>query len=128
VMADGLAAKVPVKEIAAGIGRTFQTVYREIAGGAKPDGRYQPWWAYNQAVLRRRRPKTRRILVGTPLWQAVDRRERLCRRRVIGLEDRVQLRFGGLLGLQQPVPVTVSARTSASSGDGTVTARQCVCS
>jgi len=30
-IADGLAAGVPVKEIAAGIGKSFQTVYREIA-------------------------------------------------------------------------------------------------
>jgi Helix-turn-helix domain len=33
VIADGLAARVPVKEIAAGIGKSFQTVYREIARG-----------------------------------------------------------------------------------------------
>ena len=70
-IADGLAAKTPVKEIAAGIGKSFQTVYREIARGTKPDGRYQPWWAHNQALLRRRRPKTKRIVVGTPLWQAI---------------------------------------------------------
>ena len=70
-IADGLATKVPVKEIAAGIGKSFQTVYREIARGSKPDGRYQPWWAHNQALLRRRRPKRKRILVGTPLWQAI---------------------------------------------------------
>ena len=64
-IADGLAAKLPVKEIAAGIGKSFQTVYREIARGSKPDGRYQPWWAHNQALLRRRRPKSKRILVGS---------------------------------------------------------------
>ena len=71
-IADGLAAKVPVKEIAAAIGKSFQTVYREIARGSKPDGRYQPWWAHNQALLRRRRPKPKRITVGTPLWQAIS--------------------------------------------------------
>jgi IS30 family transposase len=70
-IADGLAAKVRVKEIAAGIGKSFQTVYREIALGTKPDGRYQPWWAHNQALLRRRRPKDKRILVGSSLWQAI---------------------------------------------------------
>jgi IS30 family transposase len=70
-IADGLAAKVPVKEIAAGIGKTFQNVYREIARGTKPDGRYQPWWAHNQALLRRRRPKSKLILVGSRLWQAI---------------------------------------------------------
>jgi transposase, IS30 family len=53
-IADGLAAKLKVKEIAAGIAKSFQTVYREIARGSRPDGRYQPWWAHNQALLRRR--------------------------------------------------------------------------
>ena len=70
-IADGLAAKVPVKEIAAGIGKSFQTVYREIARGTKPDGRYQPWWAHNQALLRRKRPKPKRIVGDTLLWQAI---------------------------------------------------------
>jgi len=70
-IADGLAAKVPVKEIAAGIGKSFQTVYREIARGSKPDGRYQPWWAHNQALLRRLRPKAKRIVAGSRLWQAI---------------------------------------------------------
>jgi IS30 family transposase len=41
-IADGLQAKIPVKTIATQIGRSFQTVYREIACGSKPDGRYQP--------------------------------------------------------------------------------------
>jgi IS30 family transposase len=70
-IADGLQAKVPVKEIAAGIGKSFQTVYREIARGAKPDGRYQPWWAHNQALLRRKRPKAKRIVGGSRLWRAI---------------------------------------------------------
>ncbi|MDL5198910.1 helix-turn-helix domain-containing protein [Streptomyces sp. ALI-76-A] len=42
-IADGLQARLPVKEIAASIGKSFQTVYREITRGSKPDGRYQPW-------------------------------------------------------------------------------------
>jgi transposase, IS30 family len=75
-IADGLAAKIPVKEIAAEIGKSFQTVYREIARGTKPDGRYQPWWAHNQALLRRKRPKTKRIVAGTPLWHAITDRLR----------------------------------------------------
>src|ERR671911_3161379 len=70
-IADGLAARVPVKEIAAGIGKSFQTVYREIPRGSKPDGRYQPWWAHNQALLRRQRPKAKRIVAGSRLWQAI---------------------------------------------------------
>ncbi|WSR04480.1 helix-turn-helix domain-containing protein (plasmid) [Streptomyces sp. NBC_01210] len=56
-IADGLQAKQSVKEIAASIGKSFQTVYREIKRGSKSDGRYQPWWAHNQALLRRQRPK-----------------------------------------------------------------------
>jgi len=46
-------------------------VYREIARGSKPDGRYQPWWAHNQALLRRRRPKHTRIITGSKLWRAI---------------------------------------------------------
>jgi IS30 family transposase len=70
-IADGLQANLPVKEIAAGINKSFQTVYREIARGSKPDGRYQPWWAHNQALLRRRRPKPKRIVTGSKLWRAI---------------------------------------------------------
>ena len=61
-IADGLAAGEPVKSIAARIGKSFQSVYREIARNRKPDGTYQPWFAHNQAHLRRRRPR-RPILV-----------------------------------------------------------------
>jgi len=60
-IADGLAAGEPVKSIAARIGKSFQSLYREIARNSKPDGTYQPWFAHNQAYLRRRRPR-RRIL------------------------------------------------------------------
>ena len=60
-IADGLAADEPVKSIAVRIGKSYQTVYREIARNRKPDGRYQPWFAHNQAHLRRRRPKPRRL-------------------------------------------------------------------
>lgn len=58
-IADGLAAGESVRSIAARIGKTFQSVYKEIARNKKPDGGYQPWFAHNQAHLRRRRPKTR---------------------------------------------------------------------
>jgi transposase len=54
-IADGLHAKQSVKQIATLIGKSFQSVYREIKRGSKPDGRYQPWWAHNQALLRRQR-------------------------------------------------------------------------
>jgi transposase, IS30 family len=70
-IADGLQAKESVKEIAATIGKSFQTVYREIARGAKRDGRYQPWWAHNQALLRRKRPKAKRIVSGSKLWRVI---------------------------------------------------------
>ena len=49
----------PVKVIAARIGKSYQTVYREIARNSKPGGRYQPWYAHGQAHLRRRRPRPR---------------------------------------------------------------------
>nr|WP_078917756.1 helix-turn-helix domain-containing protein [Streptomyces sp. NRRL S-813] len=42
-IADGLHAKQTVKEIAASIGKSFQTVYREIKRNSKPDGSYHPW-------------------------------------------------------------------------------------
>jgi IS30 family transposase len=58
-IADGLACGEPVKAIAARIGKSYQTVYREIARNSKPDGRYQPWYAHGQAHLRRRRPRAR---------------------------------------------------------------------
>lgn len=60
-IADGLDAGEPVKVIAARIGKSFQSVYREIARNRKPDGRYQPWFAHGQAHLNRRRPKSRRF-------------------------------------------------------------------
>ncbi len=74
-IADGLHAKQSVKEIAASIGKSFQTVYREIKRNAKPDGRYQPWWAHNQALLRRHRPKKEKIRAGQQLRTLV--REKL---------------------------------------------------
>ncbi len=70
-IADGLAAGESVKVIAARIGKSYQTVYREIARNRKPDGRYQPWYAHNQAYLRRRRPKPRRFSEDAHLREAV---------------------------------------------------------
>ena len=60
-IADGLTGGEAVKVIAARIGKSYQSVYREIARNRKPDGRYQPWYAHGQAHVRRRRPKTRRV-------------------------------------------------------------------
>nr|WP_231332037.1 IS30 family transposase [Actinomadura graeca] len=66
-IADGLHAGRNAKEIAASIGKSFQTVYREIKRGGKPDGRYEPFWAHNQALLRRRRPKDTKIAASASL-------------------------------------------------------------
>ena len=71
VIADGRRAGRPVKDIAAELGKSFQTVYRELQRNSKPDGTYQPWWAHNHAVLRRRRPKSHRLERGGPLHGAV---------------------------------------------------------
>src|SRR4029450_8200064 len=70
-IADGLAQGEPVKAIAVRIGKTFQSVYREIARNRKPDGRYQPWYAHNRAYQRRRRPKPRRFSVDAELAETV---------------------------------------------------------
>jgi IS30 family transposase len=66
-IADGIRRDEPVKEIAARIGKSYQTVYRELARNRKPDGSYQPWFAHNQAYLRRRRPKQRRLALDARL-------------------------------------------------------------
>jgi transposase, IS30 family len=70
-IADGLVAGEAVKSIADRIGKSYQTVYREIARNRKPDGRYQPWFAHNQAHVRRRRPKQRRLAVDDRLRAVV---------------------------------------------------------
>lgn len=70
-IADGLAAGEPVKSIAARIGKSYQTVYREIARNRKPDGRYQPWYAHGQAHLRRRRPRPYRVSVDKQLRDVI---------------------------------------------------------
>jgi transposase, IS30 family len=70
-IAEGIAHGEPVKHIAARIGKSHQSVYREIARNRRPDGRYQPWYAHNQAHLRRRRPKPRRFSVDSELREVV---------------------------------------------------------
>jgi transposase, IS30 family len=70
-IADALARGEPVKQIAARIGKSYQSVYREIARNRKPDGRYQPWFAHNRAYERRRRPRPRRFGVDTELRELV---------------------------------------------------------
>ena len=56
-IADALHAGQNIKTIATFIGKSFQTVYREIKRNSTPDGSYHPWWAHNQALQRRQRPK-----------------------------------------------------------------------
>jgi transposase, IS30 family len=70
-IADGLARNEPVKDIAARIGKSFQSVYRELGRNRKPDGSYQPYYAHNQAHVRRRRPKPRVFATEHALREAV---------------------------------------------------------
>ena len=70
-IADGLARGEPVTQIAARIGKSYQTIYREVARNRKVDGRYQPWFAHNQAHLRRRRSKLHRFAVDAELREVV---------------------------------------------------------
>ena len=60
-----------MKAIAARIGKSYQSVYREIVRNRKPSGRYQPWYAHSQAYLRRRRPKPRRFASDAGLRETV---------------------------------------------------------
>ena len=70
-IADGLTSGEPVRLIALRIGKSFQSVYREIGRNCKPDGTYQPWFAHTQAHLKRRRPKLRVFEHDTALRQVV---------------------------------------------------------
>jgi transposase, IS30 family len=70
-IAHGRARGEPVNQIAARIGKSYQTVYRELARNRKPGGSYQPWFAHNQAHLRRRRAKPRRFAVDAKLREVV---------------------------------------------------------
>jgi IS30 family transposase len=70
-IADGLKDGEPVKSIAARIGKSYQSVYREIARNKKPDGRYQPWYAHAQAHQRRRRPRPARVTTHAALRAAI---------------------------------------------------------
>lgn len=70
-IADGLARGEPVKSIANRIGKTYQSVYREIARNRKDDGQYNPWFAHNQAHLRRRRKRQRRLETDADLCAVV---------------------------------------------------------
>jgi IS30 family transposase len=73
-IADGLHAHVSVPLIAEALGRSFQTVYREIERNSKPDGTYQPFWAHNQALSRRKRPKKTKLDRDPVLRQVVRKK------------------------------------------------------
>ena len=68
---DGLAAGEPVKAIAARIGKSYQSVYREISRNRKPNGRYQPWYAHGQAHQRRLRTRECRFACDKALRDVV---------------------------------------------------------
>jgi IS30 family transposase len=70
-IADGLKRGESVKAIAARIGKSYQTIYREIARNSKPDGGYQPWYAHGQAHQRRRRPRPRTVTIDEALRGAI---------------------------------------------------------
>ncbi|ORM37802.1 IS30 family transposase [Williamsia sp. 1135] len=77
-IADGLSNGEPVKAIAARIGKSYQSVYREISRNKKADGTYQPWYAHNQAFGRRRRPKERIIDTESRLRNAISGKLTVC--------------------------------------------------
>ena len=70
-VADGLPARLDLKLIAGGIGKSFQTVCREVKRDSRRDGRYQPWWAHNEAFRRRQRPKPGKIAARAELATTV---------------------------------------------------------
>ena len=69
-IADGLQAGEPVKQIAARIGTSYQSVDREINRGRKPNGVSQPYDAHARAFQQRQRPKQHRV-VGDAALRAV---------------------------------------------------------
>jgi IS30 family transposase len=74
LIADCLSLGIPVKEIARRVGKSYQSVYREIARNRKPDGTYQPFYAHGQAYQSRRRPKVRRFAADDLLRQTVAKK------------------------------------------------------
>ncbi|MET8538790.1 helix-turn-helix domain-containing protein [Streptomyces sp. NPDC005065] len=73
-IADGLRAGRTPAAIADEIGKSVSTVYREIGRGRKENGEYEPWWAHNQALLRRQRPKEEKLRAHVPLRATVRRK------------------------------------------------------
>ncbi|MFD0033231.1 IS30 family transposase [Streptomyces sp. NPDC127172] len=71
-IAEGLLAGRTAAAIADEIGKHRSTVYREIQRGRGPGGGYNPWWSHNQAILRRRRPKSEKLRVNPELRDVVN--------------------------------------------------------
>lgn len=64
LIADGLCAGLGVRAIAAQIDRAPSTVSREIRRNRDPvSGRYLPYGAHRQALVRRRRPRTGKLVL-----------------------------------------------------------------
>ena len=66
-IADGLRAYHPKTRIAAAIGKSLATVYREIGRNSRPNGHYDPYYAHNQAYLARRRERPTKLEANEPL-------------------------------------------------------------
>jgi IS30 family transposase len=64
---DGLRAGWHKTRIAAAVGKSLQTVYREIQRHGEPDGTYLPWHAHNKSLAARKRPRTTKIEAQAPL-------------------------------------------------------------
>ncbi len=71
-IADGLRAGKTAGVVADEIGKHRSTVYRESQRGRRPDGSYNPWWAHNQAIVRRRRPKEEKLRASEQLRDLVN--------------------------------------------------------
>jgi transposase, IS30 family len=72
VIAEGLLAGRTAAQIAEQITKHRSTVYREISRGRGPDGRYNPWWSHNQAILRRARPKEEKLRASRALRDVIN--------------------------------------------------------
>jgi hypothetical protein len=72
VIAEGLLAGRTAAQIADQISKHRSTVYREISRGRGADGRYNPWWSHNQAILRRARPKEEKIRASRALRDVIN--------------------------------------------------------
>jgi transposase, IS30 family len=70
-IADGLQVGDPVKVIAAGIGKSYQTVYREIARNRSPTAATSRGWAHNHAFEQRQRPKPIKLAASDGLRRLV---------------------------------------------------------